>query len=136
MYLDFDKNSLYPGENTNISFNIPDDWKYFEFKNDSGSIIQLFPPSENMEIGYVMLLNKEIKDFSLENYKKIHSSIAQPVIKEKKLKESYAYSSDSVSEKGINYYEYTVEYTDENNIRWLLPSAFFNMKRLLIYSTG
>ena len=105
---------------------MPDDWKYYEFENENGLQVQIIPPSTNMEIGFLLMENKNIKDFSIESFEKISQDIVKPFISQKGLKEINSKRITAISQNKIEYYEIIKDYTDKNGVEWLLPFCFIN----------
>jgi hypothetical protein len=131
----FEKGLKYNSVEFGFSFIMPDNWKFYEFKNENGLQLQLVPPSTNMEIGFLLMVNKNITDFSNESYENISQDIIKPFISEKGLKETNIKRITAVSQNKIEYYEITKEYTDKNGVGWLLPFCFIKHedKLFLLY---
>ena len=132
----FEKGLKYKNAESGFAFIMPDDWKYYEFKNKNGLQVQIIPPFTNMEIGFLLIENKNVMDFSTESYEKISQDIAKPFISEKGLNEINSKKNAAISQNNIEYYEIIRNYTDKNGVEWLLPFCFIKHDDILYLLYG
>jgi hypothetical protein len=120
----FEKGLKYNNVKSGFKFAIPDNWKFFELENENGFQVQIVPPSANMEIGFLLMENRNVTDFSIESFENISQNIVKPFILEKGLKEINSKRITAISQNNIEYYEIIKDYTDKNGVEWLLPFGF------------
>ena len=131
----FEKGLKYNNAESGFAFTMPDDWKYYESENENGPQVQIIPPSTNMEIGFLLMENKNVTDFSTESFEKISQDIVKPFISQKGLKEINSKRITAISENNIEYYEIIKDYVDKNGVEWLVPFCFIkhDEKLYLLY---
>ncbi len=121
----FTRQQKYKLENPSISFAVPDDWKTVKLDLKEGTQIQIVPPSDNMEIGYMMMIRNDAANTPKENYNNISEGIIEPFLKVKKaavsLDDAYQYTSPD----GNNFDIIIKGFTDKENNEWRMPFCFF-----------
>ncbi len=132
----FKDKSLYANNKYAAVFAIPDKWTYFEDIKDNVLQVQLTPPSEKMEIGFLFSVNPGIKDFSEEFYQKFADDVSAPFVLDKKLQSVKSTNNSSTTAGGYNYYEIINVFKDGASDEWTLPFCFIEHTGKLYFFYG
>lgn len=132
----FENNNIYQNNTYNFSFLIPDEWKYSETDIEKGLQVQIIPPDEKLEIGFLFIAKEDVTDFSKNNLDRIAAEITRPFITEKKPVAVDIDNSEKVSENGIKYYEVIIILEDDAGIQWVIPLCFIGHEDKLFVLYG
>ena len=132
----FAGNQKYNNEELGISFLTPDNWKTFKLDTKDGFQIQLVPPSQNMEIGFLLMVKEGISGGSPESYEDIIINVTAPFLEQKQSEISLSESADRVSDNGVSYYEIIKGIKDASGTVWRMPFCFIEEQENLYVLYG